>query len=223
MAFDDQMFRTACDRFFADYPSVANSLSLVANYGAGRLEKEKSVTQIAKALIENVARAKDNELFVLVGDFGVAANAYQQLLQSVRVARAHFHRVMLVSVPPREIANCIDDQVARQAFEYMQSVNKNMSIQQVSEFFGLGATYAELDDLNLLEKVVGELRILKSGGSRGPSAPSGVPAASSYQPSHGDERGTLNEQPSKSMDRPQTPISDPPFTDSSHSNPTAGG
>ena len=209
MAYDEQMFRAACDRFFAEYPSVANSLSLVANYGAGRLEKEKSVTQIAKALIENVARAKDNELFVLVGDFGVAADAYQQLLQSVRVARANFHRVMLVSVPPREIANCIDDQVARQAFEYMQSVNKNMSIQQVSEFFGLGATFSELDDVNLLEKVVGELRILKAGGARGPVSPGVAPTSyqpSSSQPGYGDVRGAAGKPAAAWSTTPQPPI-----------------
>lgn len=217
LTYDDQLFRKSCDRFFADYPSVANALSLVANYGAGRLEKEKSVIQIAKALIENVARAKDNELFVLVGDFGVASDAYQQLLQSVRIARANFHRVMLVSVPPREIANCIDDQVARQAFEYMQSVNKNMSIQQLSEFFGLGATFSELNDVNLLEKVVGELRILKSGGSRGPASPSGAPT-NSYQTSQNNPGPSSNALPSH-----PTGTTPPPMSGQPHPNQTAGG
>ena len=146
---------------------------------------------------------------MLVGDFGVAADAYQQLLQSVRVARANFHRVMLVSVPPREIANCIDDQVARQAFEYMQSVNKNMSIQQVSEFFGLGATFSELDDVNLLEKVVGELRILKAGGARGPVSPGVAPTSyqpSSSQPGYGDVRGAAGKPAAAWSTTPQPPI-----------------
>lgn len=171
LVYDDVLFRNSCNRFFTDYPTAANALRLVENYGNGRSEKNKNVLALARSLMEQVARAKDNELFLLVGDFHVNADSYCQLVNSIRFARANYHRVMIINVPPKEMANFIEDPVARQAFQYLEDQNMKDETNHYKAILELGATIALLDDVKLLDRVTAELHLLKTGGSRGAANP----------------------------------------------------
>lgn len=170
MAYDDERYREQSNRFFAAYPAVVNEAPLVADFGAGQAEKELAVHSICRALIECVARAQDNELYVLVGDFNVRHDRFHELVNAVRVARARYHRVMMINVPPTRVADQIRDDSARQTFEWIQSRNRQDEVRNDDALRSLGATVGLLDDVNLLEQVVGEIQILKTGGSRGPLA-----------------------------------------------------
>lgn len=168
LSFDDAAFREKCNQFFERYPSVVNEATLVANFGAGRREKDHAVQTLCQGLIESVARAQDNELFVLVGDFNVRPDVFRRLVDSIRVARARFHRVLVINVPAKDVAMYIQDSTAKQAFDYIQSINIKEEVRHHAAIQQLGASVAMLHDVDLIEKVVGELQILKTSGSRGP-------------------------------------------------------
>ena len=169
LTYDDQAYRDYCNRFFDSYPSAVNEASLVADFGLGRQMKELTVRTIGDRLLESVARAQDNELFILVGDFHVRPHGFQHLLNAIRVARSRFHRVMVVTVPASNVAATIGDPTALQAFDYIQSINSREGLRHDASFQQLGALIAPLDDVKLMEKLAGELKILKTGGSRGAS------------------------------------------------------
>ena len=174
LAYDDQFFRSKSNEFFSRYPSVVNEAPLVADFGSGRKEKEEAVTNLCQALVGCVARAHDNELFLMVGDFNVRSPVFRELVNSIRVARARYHRVMVINVAGNNVAKNIQDATAKQAFDYIHSLNASEEIRHYAAIQQLGATVAFLNDVNLLEQVVGEIQILKTGGSRGPANASQV-------------------------------------------------
>lgn len=168
LTFNDELYREKCNEFFSRYPSVVNEAPLVTDFGSGRKEKEAAVRNLCAGLIESVARAEDNELFLLIGDFNVRPYLFREFVNAVRVARSRYHRVMIINVPSNDVAKGIQDVVARQAFDYIQSLNLNEEVRHYAAIQQLGASVAFLDDLQLMEKIVGEIQILKTGGSRGP-------------------------------------------------------
>lgn len=169
LTYDDEYYRQRSNDLFSKYPALVNEAPLVADFGAGRIEKEDAVLSLCQGLVECVARSHDNELFIMVGDFNVRSFVFRELINAIRVARARYHRVMVISIPGTNVADNIRDDTAKQAFDYIQSHNASTEIRHFAAIQQLGASVALLDDVSLLEQVIGEIQILKTGGSRGPA------------------------------------------------------
>jgi uncharacterized protein (DUF58 family) len=60
------------------------------------LRDSAAIEQQARALTRAVSRGRDNELFVLMGDYVWRTGGLTNLLRSVRVARARHHQVLVV-------------------------------------------------------------------------------------------------------------------------------
>lgn len=56
----------------------------------------ETISRQARALIHAVSRGRDNELFVLMGEYVGRAGQLDDLLRAVRVARARHHQVLIV-------------------------------------------------------------------------------------------------------------------------------
>lgn len=167
MIHDDERFRTAADLFFSRFPALTNEATLVADFGVGRVEKESAVRTLCRGLVESVARAHDNELFVLVGNFNVRPVIYRELVNAIRVARARYHRLVMINIPPGDVIETVANPTAKQAFEYVNAINSNDEVRHHAAIEQLGVRIATLHQMDLLEQVVGELQILKSAGHPG--------------------------------------------------------
>jgi uncharacterized protein (DUF58 family) len=96
---DDQKMSLSLQRFLAehDFPAHIPLFDLEGRY----LAKSAAKTGVlAQALAQAVARARDNELFVLLVDLAELHDNLQPLLQAIRVALGRHHRVVVICPRP---------------------------------------------------------------------------------------------------------------------------
>lgn len=75
---------------------------------ARAITEVETIARQARALTHAVTRGRDNELFVLMGDFVSRAGYLDELLKAVRVARARRHQVLVVQPGrPPDVTNAI--------------------------------------------------------------------------------------------------------------------
>jgi hypothetical protein len=92
---DDLAMATWLQRFLADH-RVPYDLPERDRHGRDLFADPGSLHQQARRLIHAVGRGRDNELFVLLGDFSRRHESLGELLRAVRVARARHHQVLVV-------------------------------------------------------------------------------------------------------------------------------
>jgi uncharacterized protein (DUF58 family) len=105
---DDDVFSLLMQRFLNDH-RVPYTLPLYDAHGRYRFAAPEKVPVLAKALREAVGKGRDNELFVLLADLLELDNALGPLVQTVRMAIARHHQVIVVCpwppglpLPPKE-------------------------------------------------------------------------------------------------------------------------
>jgi uncharacterized protein (DUF58 family) len=105
---DDDVFVLLVQRFLNEH-RVPYTLPLYDGHGRYRFAAPQKVGALAKALREAVGRGRDNELFVLLADLLELDDALGPLLQTVRMALARHHQIIVVCPwppglppPPRE-------------------------------------------------------------------------------------------------------------------------
>jgi hypothetical protein len=98
---------TACQRYltrwFNDH-RVALPMILYDESGRYLFRAAGKITTLARALTDSVARAKDNELFVLLADLLDESADRGPLLRAVKAARARHHEVQLICPWPTGVA-----------------------------------------------------------------------------------------------------------------------
>jgi hypothetical protein len=105
---DDDVFVLLMQRFLNEH-RVPYTLPLYDGHGRYRFAAPEKVPALAKALREAVGRGRDNELFVLLADLLELDDSLAPLLQTVRMALARHHQIIVVCPwppglppPPRE-------------------------------------------------------------------------------------------------------------------------
>jgi hypothetical protein len=101
---DDEAFCRRAGRFLADH-RVRLPVALYGPDGRYRFRGEPKAEVLAAALLRAVARARDNELFVILADLAELGPAVAPVVRAVRVARSRHHHVLVIvpwpdGVPP---------------------------------------------------------------------------------------------------------------------------
>jgi uncharacterized protein (DUF58 family) len=101
---DDQRLVEELERFLGEH-HVPYALPLYDRQGRYRFASPEKVEVLAQALLRAIGKGHDNELFVLLADVLELPDQLGPLLQTVKVALARHHRVVLIcpwppGVPP---------------------------------------------------------------------------------------------------------------------------
>lgn len=101
---DDEFLAERIGRFLADH-HVRIPPKLYDHLGQYRYRCERKAEVLATAIVHSVARARDNELYVILADLNDLGESIAPLLKAIRVARGRHHHVMVivpwpVDVPP---------------------------------------------------------------------------------------------------------------------------
>lgn len=164
---DDRLYRDYCRRLLEEHPGLVDLTLLPGEQAVTSGDEQPTVEAICQGIIAGVARASDNELFVIVASLPVVPANRERLLEAVRVARAQYHRVLMVDVVPQRKPVQVQDPVARQILnEAVASSEATPFADFERQLVRLGGKIARLEDANLLEKVAAEIEILQSGRSR---------------------------------------------------------
>lgn len=163
---DRQEFSFACRQFLLDYPS---DLIPIGVPPAQQLASARHTTleTVCRAIVESVARARDNELMVVIGALPGRPDEVDAMEKAVRLARAEYHRVVLLYCDPQPAdVQMLDPDAKRILLDQRRNdVRKATEIlkQRVNR---LGAKVAEFSDPRLAEKIAGEVELLRSGRGR---------------------------------------------------------
>jgi uncharacterized protein (DUF58 family) len=117
---DDDALAERIGRFLADH-HVRIPPKLYDREGRYRYRGETKAIVLANAIVSAVARARDNELYVILADLADLGDAIAPLMKAVRAARSRHHHVMVivpwpVDVPPPESAKANGRPVAEPAW-----------------------------------------------------------------------------------------------------------
>jgi uncharacterized protein (DUF58 family) len=99
---DDEAFCARAGRFQADH-HVRAPVSLYDAAGRYRFRGEAKADVLAAAMMRSVARARDNELYVILADLAELGDALAPLLKAVRVARGRHHHVLVIVPWPDDV------------------------------------------------------------------------------------------------------------------------
>ncbi len=99
---DDEAYADRIGRFLADH-HVRIPPKLYDQNGQYRYRCEAKATVLSTAILTAVARARDNELYVLLADLADLGDDIAPLLKAVRVARSRHHHVMVVVPWPEDV------------------------------------------------------------------------------------------------------------------------
>ncbi|MFO0880908.1 MAG: hypothetical protein U0840_26585, partial [Gemmataceae bacterium] len=99
---DDDLFSEQLQRFLAEH-QVPATVPLYDEQGRYLFVLPRKVEVLSQALLDGVARGRDNELFVLVADLLELDDALEPLLQAVRVALGRHHQVLVVCPWPEGV------------------------------------------------------------------------------------------------------------------------
>ena len=114
-----------------------------------------------------VARARDNELLVVVGVQPEDAQEVALLESVFRVARAAYHRVMMIGTGQSDTHSVAEDPTARRVLEESRRRStEGMRAEAARQLGRLGVKTAHLDDPALLEMIATEVELLRFGRAR---------------------------------------------------------
>lgn len=99
---DDERFALSMQQFLAEH-QVPYPVPLHDRQGRYLFASPGKVEVLARALLQSVARGRDNELFVLLTDLLDLADDLEPLLRAIKVALARHHQVCVVCPWPAEL------------------------------------------------------------------------------------------------------------------------
>lgn len=109
---DDDFVREQANRFLTDH-HVRLTPSLVDSQGRYRFRDEGKAMVLREALLRAVARARDNEMYVVLADLiSLGPTGIEPIAQAVRAARARRHQVLIVVPWPEGLERPADAAVA---------------------------------------------------------------------------------------------------------------
>ena len=172
MQFDDDLMRKACLDYVQKYTVVTNSTNLTAkppwaDPGRWQVECQKMTLKLTETLLQSKARAKDNELFVVVAPEPIDLASEDMVENTLKSVVASGHRVIFVAPLVPEEPTQIHDPLARRILSEATPVNmrdaKTRFRDRVSQ---LGVAFARIDDPKLMQIVAMEVGLLQSGSGR---------------------------------------------------------
>lgn len=166
LKYDDQAMRDAWFAFSRKYEVNLHQSGPPSSESMRRAQLESNEV-ICKCLSEGYARAKDNELFIIVGRIPTTEKELSQLEDRIRLVRAANHRVIFVDAGTVDFVETIQDDLAKEILASSQKQSDRLVAYGAGKVLqSIGASFAQIEDPKLMEMVAKEVNLLASG--RGP-------------------------------------------------------
>lgn len=163
---DNEAMLYACEAYSRKYPVTMPRYH--SSSGRPSIEEQQALQHnIVASLLQCRSRARDNEMYVIIAELMSSSDANHELLDAIRVCRAAKHRVLVIETPTREVAaeTYYDHDAARiLSANFVSEAGHNSLLRQ--QLTSLGVRCASLDDPQMMQMVVDELDLLRSGKSR---------------------------------------------------------
>lgn len=172
MQVDNELMHHACLSYVSKYTVVSSSTNVTAkppwfDPGSWHQESRGMTFQLSEMVLEANARAKDNELFVVVAPEPFDFECEEMLLNTLKSVVARGHRVVFVApmVPyaPTKIHDPLAAKILSQASVVDMRSAQSKFRERVSE---LGVAFARIDDPTLMQIVAMEVGLLQSASGR---------------------------------------------------------
>ncbi len=170
LIYDDRAMRDACLEYARRYPVSTVPVRSMNSEDTESIESA-SLEQLCLRMMEARNRARDNELFILIGRLPIREPELHRLEEMVRVCRAAGHRMIFVDTGRPDAMQEIRDPLARQILgEAIEKHDEILSRQAAGRLASLGVRTALLTDPQLMERVAMETELIRSGKVRSGSA-----------------------------------------------------
>ncbi|MGI9519618.1 MAG: DUF58 domain-containing protein [Pirellulaceae bacterium] len=167
---DADAMRNACMEYARIYPVSSVPVHAIDNEYRESVETG-TLEQLCLRLMEARSRARDNELFIVIGRLPVRETGVNRLEEVLRVCRAAGHRLIFVDTGRPGVTQEIRDPLARQILgEAIEKHDEFVAREAASRLATLGVRTASLDDPQLMERVAMEIELIRSGKVRSGSA-----------------------------------------------------
>ena len=175
LQYNEPKMRELCLRYATDYAldSTSTSLTLDPPYSdVGRWidARNRNWLEISEQLNQVRAKAKENELFVIVAPEPHDMLSLELMESAIKTTVATKHRCIFVAPEPPAMPMLIKDPTAARIFQQHHSDSYRTSDSEFGSRLGaLGVAFARIDDPKLMPLVAAEVGMLQSGARRGAS------------------------------------------------------
>lgn len=173
LQFDNQAMAEACMQYADRFVLVSNATSISFDKpwidpGRWRTASHGGTKMLCSNLVDACARARDNELFVLVAPEPIDQESLELIESSVKTVVAAKHRVIFIAPTIPSPNNMIHDPVAARILARENRVDLTHADSELKwRLAALGAAFARLEDPSLMQIIAGQIGLLQSGKSRG--------------------------------------------------------
>lgn len=176
--YDGGKFAIQLRRFLHDagYPWMP---PLIASTRVGNASAALNMRMLSEELSQEVALARDNQVFVILADVLSSGPYLNELIQSMKLALARHHRVVFVCPattfrrPDTEIVRPKSDSVEDLLAASEQSRIRDISEQLRRDLSRLGVAVSFSGEKEAIKTVINEIEATRSGGSRAGAASMG--------------------------------------------------
>jgi uncharacterized protein (DUF58 family) len=172
MQVDDDLMRRACLSYVSKYAVVSSATNVTVNPpwatpGSWHGECLAMTMKLTETLLQSNARAKDNELFVLVAPEPFDYECEEMIVNAIRTVVAAGHRVIFVAPMVPQARPVIHDPLAAKILGEAQTQDLRRSESRFQErVSGLGVAFARIDSPRLMQLVAMEVGVLQSASGR---------------------------------------------------------
>ncbi len=172
MLVDDELMRKACLKYVDRFTVIASASNVTANPpwidpGSWQRECHRMTLKLTETLLQTNARAKDNELVVVVAPEPFDPECENLLVDALRTIVAAGHRVVFVApiLPPTP--SLIHDPLAAKILSEAQIVDTRTVASHFRDRVSrLGVAFSRIDNPELMRLVAMEVGILQSASGR---------------------------------------------------------
>lgn len=172
MQLDDDLMRQACLSYVDKFAIVASATNVTVSPpwetpGTWHGECLAMTMKLKDTLLQSNARAKDNELFVLVAPEPFDYECEDVLVNAIKTVVAAGHRVIFVAPMAPQARPVIHDPLAAKILgeAEMQDMRRGGSSFQ-EQVSGLGVAFSRIDNPRLMQLVAMEIGVLQSASGR---------------------------------------------------------
>jgi len=173
MQFDDEMMRMYCLRYASKYSvtSEGTTVPFAAPYrdiGYWLNARNRQCLALCENLNRLRAKAKENELFVLIAPEPHDMFGCQMVENAIITTLAAKHRVVFIAPEPARYLEEIGDATAARIFErYANDAYRTAESELGTRLSAVGASFTRIDDPLLMQVVAAEVGLLQNGARGG--------------------------------------------------------
>ena len=172
MQVDDELMRRACLSYVDKFTVAASATNVTVhppwvNPASWHNECRSMTLELAETLLQSNARAKDNELFVVVAPEPIDFECEEVLIDTLKTIVAAGHRVVFVAPMVPQTQTQIHDPLAKKILSEAKTEDmRNATSRFKDRVSRLGIAFSRIDNPQLMQVVAMEVGVLQSASGR---------------------------------------------------------